>query len=90
MAEMVTAVFGGHIDITRRRAEGTGRAESPNTGSARLHPRTTSRGSDRYASRDPSALPRPRPISNPKFKDDAVESEMIAILDEWLQTVVPD
>jgi hypothetical protein len=25
-----------------------------------------------------------------EFKDDAVESEMIAILDEWLQTVVPD
>ena len=50
--------------VTRRRAEGTGRAESPNTGSARLHPRTTSRGSDRYASRDPSALQRPRPLSN--------------------------
>ena len=25
-----------------------------------------------------------------EFKDDAVESEMIAILDEWLRTVVPD
>ena len=25
-----------------------------------------------------------------EFKDDAVESEMVAIHDEWLRTVVPD
>jgi hypothetical protein len=87
MAEMVTAVFGGHIDITRRRAEGTGRAESP---IARDFIRE-------LQAEDATATPaeiRQRYQDHVRFRaeftDDAVESEMIAILDEWLVTVVPD
>ena len=77
------------FDITRRRAEGTGRAESPNTGSGDFI--------RELQAEDATATPtqiRQRYQDHVRFrtefKDDAVESEMIAILDEWLRTVVPD